>query len=199
MSGKAAREIAEIVKESIKSTEVITVENKKRVEVGNTYVLETGKNLKEIMASAGTVSIGAKQVLDASKDQSRGIEQINKAMGQIDKATQDNAATAEEAASSSEELNAQTEVLNSVVEDLVKLVNGSNGAQSNIKIQSKQISSVQISRRYGKEQKKNEFKTMARNNGGHKVALSVMKKSDSKNLGPLSQVESESGDGWDSI
>ena len=124
MSGKAAQEIANIVKESIKNAETITAENKRKVEQGNHLVVETGKNLKEIMSSASTVSGGAKQVLDASKDQAKGIAQINTAMTQVDKVTQENAATAEEAASSSEELNAQTEVLNQVVTELQKLVNG---------------------------------------------------------------------------
>jgi len=126
MSGKAAQEIAVIVKDSISNAETITTENKKKVEQGNDYVSETAKVLQGIMNSSGTVTEGANQVLSASKDQSNGIKQINDAMGQLDKATQENAATAEETASTSEELNAQTETLDRLVNELTVLVKGEN-------------------------------------------------------------------------
>ena len=124
MSGKSAQEIAQIVTGSIRQAEAITTENKKKVETGNSYVLETSKYLKEIMVSAATVTDGAQQVLSASQEQAAGIKQINLAMSNLDKATQENSAMAEETASTSEELNAQTTNLNALVDELVQLVDG---------------------------------------------------------------------------
>lgn len=124
MSGKSAQEIAEIVKSSIQEAEAITAENRKKVDLGNTYVEESARGLKQIMEAASTVSSGANQVLQASKDQASGIKQVNVAMTQLDTATQQNAATSEETAASSEELNAQALVLNGIVSDLYVLVEG---------------------------------------------------------------------------
>jgi methyl-accepting chemotaxis protein len=124
MSGKSAQEIASIVKESIKEAQLITSENKKKVEEGNAYAIEAAKILSEIMDSSQTVSAGSNQVLNASKNQALGIGQINTAISQLDKTTQVNAATAQETASSSEELNAQVESLNSVVKELREVVQG---------------------------------------------------------------------------
>ena len=131
MSGKSAQEIAQIVTSSIRQAETITTENKKKVETGNSYVLETSKYLKEIMTSAATVTEGAQQVVAASQEQAAGIKQINLAMSNLDKATQENSAMAEETASTSEELTAQTSTLNSLVGDLVQLVDGGNAASIN--------------------------------------------------------------------
>jgi methyl-accepting chemotaxis protein len=126
MSGKSAQEISQIVTSSIRQAEAITAENKKKVEQGNSYVIETGKYLKEIMNSAATVTDGAQQVVAASQEQASGIKQINLAMSNLDKATQQNASMAEETASTSEELSAQTGTLNDLVADLVRLVDGSS-------------------------------------------------------------------------
>jgi methyl-accepting chemotaxis protein len=119
MSGVAAQEIAEIVKESIKSAEVITVANKEKVEQGNTLAINTGKVLENILESAATVSEGSQQVLAASKDQSKGIIQINDAMTQLDKVTQENSA-------STEELSGQAEELHRAVSALLEIMRGDN-------------------------------------------------------------------------
>ena len=50
-------------------------------------------------------------VAAASKEQSSGVAQINKAMSQVDSVTQRNASSAEELSSTSEELAAQAEQL----------------------------------------------------------------------------------------
>lgn len=124
MSGKAATEIAEIVEGSLSDANLITEENKKRVDQGNIYVSEAAGILDEIVTSSNSVTDGANQVLSASKEQGIGLKQISIAMSQLDKATQENAATAEQTASMSEELGGQTETLNKTVDDMVVLVEG---------------------------------------------------------------------------
>jgi len=131
MSGKAATEIAEIVEKSLGDANLITEENKNRVDQGSVYVNETAGALVEISNSSDLVSDGANQVLSASKEQGIGIKQINMAMSQLDKATQENAATAEQTASMSEELGGQTETLNETVKDMVLLV-GTNQKENRV-------------------------------------------------------------------
>lgn len=133
MSGKAALEISSIVKESIKNAEIITTENKKKVEKGNGLVKETAEMLKETSLKAELVTNGSTQVAAASRDQATGIKQITIAVDQINKATQDNASTSEEAASSSEELAAQATTLQALVDDLNTLISGAGNHQAVIR------------------------------------------------------------------
>ncbi len=128
MSGKSAQEISQILSESIKKAEAITTENKKKVEIGNGYVLESSKILSAISASATQVVAGASQVSSASEEQATGIRQISTAMTNLDRAVQENAATAEETASTSEELSGQAESLQNLVQSLVTLMEGNRAA-----------------------------------------------------------------------
>ena len=64
------------------------------------------------------------EISEASKEQSNGIEQVNKAITEMDKVVKQNAANVEESASASEEMNAQAEQLKYYVGGLVTLVTG---------------------------------------------------------------------------
>jgi len=66
------------------------------------------------------------EIAAASQEQSRGIDQINKAVLEIDKVTLQSASSAEESASASEEMNAQSEQMQKVVNDLANLIGGHN-------------------------------------------------------------------------
>ena len=55
------------------------------------------------------------EVAAASREQSSGVLEINRAMGQVDQVTQRNASAAEELASTAEELAAQAESLQDLV------------------------------------------------------------------------------------
>ena len=70
MSGSAALEIANIVKDSTQKAAVISSENKKKVELGNDIVKETQKQ-------AALISAGAAGLSNASNEQSIGIGEIS--------------------------------------------------------------------------------------------------------------------------
>lgn len=82
------------------------------------------KNLSEIVAKIRQVDELAAAVASASKEQSQGIEQVNRAVSEMDKTVQSNAASAEESASASEELHAQVEHLKEAVDSLRQIVDG---------------------------------------------------------------------------
>lgn len=124
MSGKAALEIAAMVKSSIKTAEAITSENRKKVENGSSLVSEVAKHLAEIASKAELLARQSQQITTASREQSEGIGQINEAMSQLDQATQQNSAAAQDTASNSEELRAQAQNLKDNVAHLVGLVQG---------------------------------------------------------------------------
>ena len=84
--------------------------------------------LNEIADKIRHVDELAAEVASASSEQTRGMQQINTAVGQMDKVTQSNAAGAEESAAAAQQLNAQAELMKQAVAELMHLV-GQGGAE----------------------------------------------------------------------
>lgn len=124
LTGKSAQEIAGIVKESIEGTKAITTENDQRVREGDQFALEVANHFITIKEASDIVANRSKQVLEASKEQSAGVKQINIAMAQVDKANQINTSKAEETASSSVVLEQQSESLEKIVDELTEIIEG---------------------------------------------------------------------------
>ena len=136
MSGNAAKEITTMLESSISKVEGIVRETqqkvtalvqtgKEKVASGTTLARQCSEVLNEIVQNVSLVAGISLEIAQASKEQSQGVLEINKAMSQLDSVTQQNAATSEEAASSAEELSAQTISLKGSVEELVVVINGS--------------------------------------------------------------------------
>jgi methyl-accepting chemotaxis protein len=70
-----------------------------------------GASLVELVPAIQKTAELVQEVASASREQSAGVTQINKAMGQVDEATQRNAAAAEELSSTAQELAQQAEHL----------------------------------------------------------------------------------------
>jgi methyl-accepting chemotaxis protein len=92
-SAVAAKEIKSLIKESVG-----------RVAEGTRLVDESGRSLQEIVAAVKKVTDIVGEIAAASREQSTGIEQVNRAVAQMDETTQQNAALVEEAAASSREI-----------------------------------------------------------------------------------------------
>ncbi len=83
-SAIAAKEIKALIKESVS-----------RVAEGSRLVDESGKSLHEIVTAVKKVTDIVGEIAAASREQSSGIEQVNKAVNQMDETTQQNAALVE--------------------------------------------------------------------------------------------------------
>jgi methyl-accepting chemotaxis protein len=92
-SQAAAKEISSLATDSVKVAE------------------NSGKLLDELVPSIQKTSELVQEVAAASREQSAGVAQINKAMAQVDQVTQRNASSAEELSSTAEELASQSEAL----------------------------------------------------------------------------------------
>lgn len=180
MSGKAASEISQMVKSSVKNAEIITSENKIKVESGNNLVHETAKYLEEIRKNAEILLTKADQIVNSSKEQSEGVTQINEAMNQLDQATQQNSATAEETASSSKKLATQAVQLKENVDNLVKQVEGTSGLPD-------RNGSIKNNTPYNKLSKENKIDV---------ISINSSKKTSNKYSGTL--LKKASGDELDS-
>ena len=92
----AAKEIKELIQDSVD-----------KVNDGNKLVNNSAKALEEIVLEVKKVSDIVTEIAAASREQSAGINQVNKALLQLDEMTQQNASLVEEAAAASESMGAQ--------------------------------------------------------------------------------------------
>lgn len=118
------RNLAKRAGEAAKDTEKLIENSIEKVKEGSNLTQESGKMLEDLVSNAKEVAELMEEIVASSREQSDGINQINKAVAEIDEVTQTTAANAEETASASQQLNAQTQSLNNVIESLSVLVKG---------------------------------------------------------------------------
>ncbi|WP_020585411.1 methyl-accepting chemotaxis protein [Desulfobacter curvatus] len=100
----------------------------KKVNEGSSIAVATNEAFNHVTESSQKVARLVAEISEASKEQSRGISQVNTAIAEMDCVVQKNAANAEESASAAEELSAQAEQLKNFVDDLVVLVTGNKNS-----------------------------------------------------------------------
>jgi methyl-accepting chemotaxis protein/methyl-accepting chemotaxis protein-1 (serine sensor receptor) len=117
-SAQAARDTAALIEESIAKS------NNGKVKVD-----EVAAAIRVIAGEFGRVKILVDEVHHGSQEQTRGIEEVAKAVVQMQQVSQTTAAGAEQSASAAQRLNAQSVRLKAVVEQLTAMVGGgkSNG------------------------------------------------------------------------
>ena len=103
-SATAAKEIKALIRDSVT-----------RVDEGSKMVDESGKTLEEIQSAVKKVTDIVAEIAAASREQSTGIEQVNKAVMQMDQSTQQNAALVEQAASASQAIVEQAYALSQMI------------------------------------------------------------------------------------
>ena len=135
MSGNAAKEISTMLEDSVKKVDTIVGETKttvdrlmsdakNTVERGTQIAQECGEVLKEIVTNAGQVSQMVSGIADASNEQSRGVNEISKAIHELNQSTQMNASAANQCAASAEQLSVQAFSLKQAAEHLRVIVSG---------------------------------------------------------------------------
>ncbi|KOR20709.1 methyl-accepting chemotaxis protein, partial [Burkholderia cenocepacia] len=82
---------------------------------GATLVTHAGETMAEIVQSVRRVNEILDEISHASREQSAGIEQVNRAVGEMDQVTQQNAALVEQAAAAAHSLRDQAEALRDAV------------------------------------------------------------------------------------
>lgn len=95
-SASAAREIKDLIHDSVD-----------KVGEGSRLVSESGRHLKEIVASVKKVSDVVGEISSASQEQAAGAEEISRAVLQMDESTQQNAAMVEQASAAAGSMNDQ--------------------------------------------------------------------------------------------
>jgi methyl-accepting chemotaxis protein len=103
-SATAAKEIKELIQDSVQ-----------KVNDGSKLVTQSGQTLDHIVTAVKKVSDIVAQIAAASRQQSVGIEQVNKAILQMDEMTQQNAALVEEATAASRSMAAEARRLTTLI------------------------------------------------------------------------------------
>jgi methyl-accepting chemotaxis protein len=103
-SATAAKEIRTLIQDSVV-----------RVGEGSRLVNESGRTLTEIVTAVKKAADIVAEIAAASREQSSGVEQVNRAVGQMEAVTQQNAALVEEAAASGESIVEQVKALNAMI------------------------------------------------------------------------------------
>jgi methyl-accepting chemotaxis protein len=103
-SATAAKEIKALIQDSVA-----------RVDAGSKLVDESGRTLEDIVSAVKKVTDIVAEIASASREQSSGIEQVNKAVMQMDQTTQQNAALVEEASAASQAIVEQAQALNGMI------------------------------------------------------------------------------------
>jgi len=138
MSGNAAKEITglldgsinkvqSIVQETREKVQRLVQESREKVDAGSKVAERCSQVLSSILVNVQDVDGRVGEIANASREQSEGVEEINKAMNQLNQVTQQNTQVAEKAAHTGEELAAQSERLRSMAEELTAVVHGQSG------------------------------------------------------------------------
>jgi methyl-accepting chemotaxis protein/methyl-accepting chemotaxis protein-1 (serine sensor receptor) len=116
------RNLAQRCAQAAKDTAALIEESIAKSADGKFKVDQVSTAIEAVTAEAGKVRILVEEVCLGSQEQTRGIEQIGKAIGQMEQVTQKTAANSEESAAAAEELNAQSETLKDIGEQLSVMV-----------------------------------------------------------------------------
>jgi methyl-accepting chemotaxis protein-1 (serine sensor receptor) len=103
-SAAAAKEIKVLIDDSVA-----------RVGSGSALVAQAGQTIDEVVRSVQRVSEVVSDISAAGRDQSLGIEEVNRAITQMDESTQQNAALVEQAAAAAQSLQEQAAQLSGAV------------------------------------------------------------------------------------
>ena len=109
------RMLAQRAAEAAKDIKVVIANSIGKVDEGARLVQGAGAAMEEIVAQVRRVSAIIGEIAAASKEQSSGIEQVNKAVTGIDQITQQNAALVEEATAAARSMEGQSDGLQQAV------------------------------------------------------------------------------------
>jgi methyl-accepting chemotaxis protein len=149
------RSLAQRSSEAVKNTTELIEKSRESTENGVSVAKEMSTNLGQIKEHAQKMSIFLSEISSGSKEQSQGLDQVNKAVSQMDELTQEHASNAEESASAAEELESQAQEMENMVDELVAIVGQSKSAKSVNGFQekkNKQANKYRASQSYAQEQ-----------------------------------------------
>ena len=116
------RSLAQRCAQAAKDTTALIEESVRSAKTGGQRLNEVTEVVQEITTSASSVTVIISEVSHGAVEQTRGVEQVLKALMQLEQVTQNIAASAEEGASASQELQGQANGMQSVIDSLEAMI-----------------------------------------------------------------------------
>ncbi|MEW6518234.1 MAG: methyl-accepting chemotaxis protein [Thermodesulfobacteriota bacterium] len=116
------RNLAMRAAEAAKNTAILIENTVKKVGDGSQLAGKTGEEFIQVVDSIGKVGTLLAEIMAASKEQAKGVEEIGSAVCEMDSVVNQNAASSEQSAAASEELRQQSQSLYELVEELRRMV-----------------------------------------------------------------------------
>jgi methyl-accepting chemotaxis protein len=140
MSGNAAKEIADMLSESIQNVESIVqntkskvdgliADGRKKVQSGIVIADQCGQVLSDVVGNVDELGIMVTEISTASHEQSQGVNEITKAMNELDQTTHSNATTSQQVASYADALTNESQHMDAIVIELSDVVKGVGSSQ----------------------------------------------------------------------
>ncbi len=135
MSGGAAKEISTLLEASTTKVEVIVDEISKQVttlmqkaaekiEEGEKIGDECMESFERIFLNSNEINSFINEITNSSKEQAKGIQEINQAMHELDVVTQQNSVVAQRSSQSSNDLLKQSKIIEKISGDLLAIMEG---------------------------------------------------------------------------
>ncbi len=109
------RELAQRSASAAKEIKALIMASGEQVRTGVALVDETGKSLGTMVTEVQQINSHVIAIVEASREQSVGIQEINTAVNTIDQGTQQNAAMVEESTAASHSLASEADALNNLI------------------------------------------------------------------------------------
>jgi methyl-accepting chemotaxis protein len=109
------RALAQRSAQAAKEIKALISTSETQVRQGVALVGETGEALKRILSQVNDINRVVEEIAVGAKEQSRGLDEINSAIGHMDQVTQQNAAAAEESTAASRTMSNETAQLAELV------------------------------------------------------------------------------------
>ncbi|MBF0550528.1 MAG: hypothetical protein HQK60_08330, partial [Deltaproteobacteria bacterium] len=120
------RRLALKAAEATRNTNELIEQTVKNIQQGAVWAGKTGVEFEAVVEHNAQVGRLMHEIVTASNEQAKGIDQISRGIVEMDKVVQQNAASAQQSASAAEELNSQAAHLNDFVQTLNTLVGAGN-------------------------------------------------------------------------
>jgi methyl-accepting chemotaxis protein len=109
------RELAQRSANAAKEIKALIITSGEQVRTGVSLVGETGRSLEVMVSEVQQINQHVSSIVEAAREQSAGIGEINTAVNSIDQSTQQNAAMVEQATAASHGLAGEAEALNRLI------------------------------------------------------------------------------------
>lgn len=146
MSGKASKEISNMLTKTTQKARSVVEGNKENVDrlmssgsekihIGTQVAKNCKTALDEIIHYVEEMCIMIRETSLSSQEQARGVAEINQAMGQIDTVTSQNAHASRECSEAAAYLMSEVENTRNVIHDLLEVINGESKTKASASVQ----------------------------------------------------------------